>query len=210
MSIITISRGTFSGGTSFAQDLAKKLGYRHLSREQLAEEAIKLGVPVGRLQTAMVKPPRVSKRLGPERDHYLSCVTSILCKYALEGNLVYDGHTGHLLLPGIPHIFRVRILADMEYRINAVMSRLDISREKAIKYIEDVDIDRDKWVRFLYGADWHDPMHYDIVVNLSQMGVENATTALCVMAELPDFTLTPATIKALKNLYLANRARFLL
>jgi len=210
MSIITISRGTFGGGKAFAENLAQKLGYPCLSREQLSEEAVKLGVPVGKLQTAMVKPPRVYQRLGVEREHYLACITSILCKHALEGDLVYHGHTGHLLFPGIPHIFRVRVLAEMEHRIASVMDQLNLSREKAIDYVTAVDSDRDKWVRFLYGVDWHAPLNYDLVVNLTQMGVENASTALCVMAELPDFTLTPAAKKALQNLYLASRARFLL
>lgn len=210
MSIITISRGTFSGGKEFAENLARKLSYHCLSREDLSEEAIKYGIPVGKLQTAMVKPPRIAKRLGPERDFYLSYITSQLCNYVLEGDLVYHGHTGHLLLPGIPNIFRVRILADKEYRISNVMLRLNLSREKAIEYIENVDMDRDKWVRFLYGVDWHDPLHYDLVVNLAQMEVANAATALCSMAELPDFKLTPASIKALNNLKLSNNARYLL
>ena len=210
MSIITISRGTFSGGKEFAENLAQKLDYRCLSREELSEEAIKHNVPVGKLQTAMIKPPRVYKRLGPQREFYLSTVTSILCKYALEGNLVYHGHTGHLLFPGIPHIFRIRVLGDMEYRIDKVINRLGLSREKAIDYIRNVDVDRDKWVRFLYDINWHDPSQYDLVVNLDHLGIANATSALCTMAELPDFKLTPASEKALRNLYLSSRARFLL
>ena len=208
MSIITISRGTFSGGKEFAENLARKLGYRSISREQLSEEAIKMGVPVGRLQTAMVKPPRVAKRLGPEREFYLSCMTSLLCAYTLEGNIVYHGHTGHLLLSGVPNIFRVRVIGDMEARIKSVTERLNINREKALEYIRSVDADRDKWVKFLYGVNWDDPLHYDIVVNLSQMGAANSTTALCAMAELPDFTLTPSDIRALKNLRLSSMARF--
>jgi len=40
MSIITISRGTFGGGKAFAENLAQKLGYPCLSREQLSEEAV--------------------------------------------------------------------------------------------------------------------------------------------------------------------------
>jgi cytidylate kinase len=210
MSIITISRGTASGGKEFAENLAAKLGYPCLSREQLSEEAIKLNVPVGKLQTAMVKPPRVYKRLGAQREFYLSTVTMILCKYAQEGNLVYHGHTGHLLLSGVPHIFRIRVLADMEYRIENVMNKLGLSREKAVIYIQNVDTDRDKWVRFLYGVDWHDPSQYDLIVNLDHLGIANAATALCAMVELPDFKLTPASDKALKNLYLTSRARFLL
>jgi len=210
MSIITISRGTLVGGKNFAESLAQKLGYPCLSREQLSEEAIKLGVPVGKLQTAMVKPPRVMQRLALEREHYIACVTSILSRHAMDGNLVYHGHTGHLLFSGIPNIFRVRILDEMDHRIRSVMSELKIDRDKASKYIQDVDSDRDKWVRFLYGVDWHAPANYDLVVNLTQVGFSNASSALCSMAELPDFTPTPVSRKALQDLYLASQARFLL
>jgi cytidylate kinase len=210
MSVITISRGTFTGGQELAGDLAKKLGYRYLSREDLSEQAIKLGVPVGKLQTSMVKPPRVYRRLGRERDQYLACITMILCEKILEGDLVYLGHTGHMLLTGIPNILRIRVLADSEFRINSVIQRLKLSREKAKEYIRDVDADRDKWVRFLYGIDWHDPFNYDLVVNLDQAGIENAATALCAMAELPDFKLSPASLRAIKNLYLGSTAHFTL
>ncbi|HEX04863.1 MAG TPA: cytidylate kinase-like family protein [Bacteroidetes bacterium] len=210
MSIIAISRGSFSGGVEFAEEISRKLGWPCLGREQLSEEAIKLGVPVGKLQTSMVRPSHVQQRLGPTREFYLACVTSILCKYALQGNLVYHGHTGNLLLPGIPSIFRVRVLASQEQRIKKVCDRFDFSSEKAIEYIKGVDADRDKWVQFLYGINWHDPSHYDLVVNLDQMGVSNATTALCSMAELPDFKLTAVSIRALNDLHLSSRARFLL
>lgn len=181
-----------------------------MNREELSEQAIKLGVPAGKLQTAMVKPPRVYQRLGRERDQYLSCITMILCERILEGDLVYLGHTGHMLLAGIPNILRIRVLADSEYRTRSVMQRLNLSREKAKDYIENVDSDRDKWVRFLYGIDWHDPFNYDLVINLDQAGIENAATALCAMAALPDFKLSPASIKAINNLYLGSKAHFAL
>jgi cytidylate kinase len=210
MPIIAISRGTFSGGQEFAENLAKKLGFPCLSREELSEKAIKEGVPVSKLQTAMIKPPRIAKRLGPERNFYLSYATSILCDYALKGDLVYHGHTGHQLLPGIPNILRIRILADLEHRIAYVMDKLNINRDKALNYIENVDADRDKWVKFLFGIDWSNPSQYDMIINLTQMNSSNAATALCNMADLPDFKLTPASFKAINNLKLANSARVLL
>jgi cytidylate kinase len=210
VSVITISRGTFTGGQELAGCLARKLGYQLLNREELSEKAIKLGVPAGKLQTAMVKPPRVYQRLGRERDQYLSCITMILCERILDGDLIYLGHTGHMLLAGIPNILRIRVLADSEYRTRSVMQRLNLSRDKAKEYIENVDSDRDKWVRFLYGIDWHDPFNYDLVINLDQAGVENAATALCAMAALPDFKLSPASVKAINNLYLGSKAHFTL
>ncbi|MBD3168474.1 MAG: hypothetical protein GF307_03255 [candidate division Zixibacteria bacterium] len=210
MSVITISRGTFSGGNILATRLAEKLGFNCVSREELSDEATKLGVPVGKLQMAMVKPPRVYRRMGRERDQYLACMTMLLCEKILEGNLVYHGHTGHLLLPGISNILRIRVLADMEFRIKSVSDRLKVGRDKAKDYISNVDTDRDKWIKFLYGVDWHDPLHYDLVVNLDQTGIDNAATGLCTMAELPDFKLTPASKMAIQNLYLSSKAHFTL
>lgn len=169
-----------------------------------------MGVPVGKLQMAMVKPPRVYRRMGRERDQYLACMTMLLCGKILEGNMVYHGHTGHLLLPGISNILRIRVLADLEFRIKSVSERLKMGREKAKDYINNVDTDRDKWIKFLYGVDWHDPLHYDLVVNLDQTGIDNAATALCTMAELPDFKLPPASKIAIRNLYLGSKAHFTL
>jgi cytidylate kinase len=210
MSVITISRGTFSGGKELASRLANMLGYSYVTREDLTDEATKLGVPVGKLQMAMLKPPRVYQRMGRERDQYLTCLTMLLCERILKGNIVYQGHTGHLLLPGVPNILRIRVLAELEFRTRAVMQRLKIDREKAKQYITDVDSDRDKWVKFLYNIDWHDPFNYDIVINLDQTGPSNAASVLCSMAQLPDFQLTPAAKKAINNLLLANKAHFAL
>jgi cytidylate kinase len=210
MSVITISRGTFSGGKELASRLAQMLGYNYVTREELTDQATKMGVPVGRLQMAMVKPPRVYQRMGRERDQYLACMTMLLCEKILNENIVYQGHTGHMLLPGVPNVLRIRVLADLEYRIKAVMQQLKVDREKAKKYISDVDSDRDKWVKFLYNIDWHDPFNYDIVINLDQTGLSNASSILCSMAQLPDFQLTPAAKKAINNLLLANKAHFAL
>src|SRR4030042_438309 len=118
MQIICISRGTFSGGKTLAEKTAVKLGYRCLSREVLIEEATRAGVAVGKLEEAMLKPHIFSERLALEREHYHAFSTMFLCERATEGRLVYHGRTGHLLLPGVSHVLRIRVVADMESRIN--------------------------------------------------------------------------------------------
>jgi len=210
MAVITISRGTFGGGRQLAEKLSQKLGYKYIGREELSEQVIKMGVPVGKLQMAMVKPPGVYKRMARERDQYLACMTMLLCEQILERDIVYQGHTGHLLLPGIPHILRIRALADLEFRIRRIIQDMKLDRKKAKKYITDVDSDRDKWVRFLYNIDWNNPFNYDFVINLDQASVDNIAAGLCAMAELPDFQFTPAAKKAVMNLYLASKAHFAL
>lgn len=48
-----------------------------------------------------------------------------------------------------------------------------------------------------------------MVLNLSQMSVDNAATAACSLAELPEFKATPASANTLRDLYLGARARLL-
>mgnify|MGYP000144321061 CR=1 FL=1 len=211
MQIISISRGTFSGGKALAEKMAAKLDCPCLSREELIEEATKAGIPVGKLEEVMLKPQVFSERLALEREHYRAFSIMFICERAMEsGKIVYHGRTGHLLFPGISHVLRIRVIADMEYRINAAMRRLNLDREKAKRYIEEVEEGRHRWVHFFYGVSWDETSHYDVIVNLEQMNVDNAASALCNMAQLPDFQMTPASERAMKDLWLAAKARLLL
>jgi hypothetical protein len=152
----------------------------------------------------------MDERLMLDKDLYQSFTAKVLCERALNGNLVYAGRTGHLLLPGVTHILRVRVVTDMETRINSVMERLRLNREKAKKYIEQVEDDRERWTRTMYSVSWDFAGYYDLVVNLEQVGVANAATALCAYAQLPEFHETPASRRALEDLRLASEARLAL
>jgi cytidylate kinase len=210
MQIICVSRGSLSRGKELAHLLAQKLDYALLSREDLIEAAIKEGIQVGKLETSMMKPRAFSERLARERDHYLAFSTSYLCDRILEGPLVYHGRTGHLLLQGVGNMLRVRVLADPEYRIAAAMRSLGVDREKARRYLEQVEEDRRNWARFMYGVSWEDASQYDVIVNVEQMNAANAAAALVSMAQLPDFQMTPAARKAMDDLHLSAKARVLL
>jgi cytidylate kinase len=189
-----------------AQRLAEKLDYACLSREELIDAATQEGIQVGKLEMSMIK-AGMSQRLALERDHYLAFSTAYLCDKAMGGGLVYHGRTGHLLLPGVSHVLRVRVLADQEYRIEAVMRNLGLDRGKARRYIEEVDEDRRRWVHAMYGISWEDAAHYDMVLNLAQISMENAATMLVNIAQMPDFQMTPASRRLMEDLRLAAKAR---
>ncbi len=210
MKIICIARWNDETGKKLAETLAEKLGYSCYSREALTEEATEAGIPVGKLETAVLKPGLFTERLKLERDRYKAFATARLCEKALEGDLVYHGRTGHLLLPGVSHVLRIRVEENVERRIASAMTRLKLPRDKARAFVESVDDDIRKWVKTQYGQDWQSSAHYDIVVNLEQMGVANAATALCAVATLPEFQDTPASRQALRDLLLASRVRWAL
>jgi cytidylate kinase len=210
MQIVCISRGTLGGGQELAERLAKKLGCACLSREELIEQAIKEGIRVGKLEMAMIKPHLFSEQLAIEREHYRAFSTAYLCDRAMDARLVYHGRTGNLLLPGIDHVLSVRVVSDEEQRISRVIKELGLDHAKARKYLKEVDEDRRRWGRSMYGVGWEDVAHYDLVVNLQHMSVENAASALTVVAQLPDFQMTPASQQAMADLRLAAKSRVFL
>ncbi len=207
MQIICVSRGTFAGGKDLAEKLASKLGYQCLSREEVTEAATRSGIPVGKLEMAVMGNRPLGEQMAIDKDRFTAFLTATLCETAMREGLVYHGRTGHLVLPGVTHLLRVRVIQDQEQRITSVMERLNLSWDKAGKYVDEVDEDRRRWVRTLYNVDWQDPEHYDTVINLSHLGVDNAATGLVALAQLPEFQVTPAALRTIEDLLLASRCR---
>ena len=207
MPIITISRGSFSGGKMLAQAVAHKLGYRCIDRDQVIQKAAAWGVSQEQLRTAIEKPPTFLGQSQHTKYIYLAYIQAALTEEVRTGNAIYHGLAGHLLLGAGPHILRTRIIAPMEFRIGTVQERLNYSRKEAIAYIEKMDGDRRKWTQFLYGVDWRDASLYDIVVNLEQMNLEEACDVLCTVARLKCFASTPTTHRALNDLAKASRVK---
>jgi cytidylate kinase len=210
MQIITISRGSEILGGEFARKLAAKLDYLCIGREEILKEAKQRKISLEKLERAVFKPHLFSEQLALELDHYKALAASILCKKALKNNIVYHGRIGHILLPGVDHILKIRIIADIESRIKAVAQKLRLPKAEARKHIEQMDANMKKWVKLYYKVDCDKCSLYDIVINLSHISIDNAATAVCSMAQLPEFKATPAIIKSIQNLRLASEAQLLL
>jgi cytidylate kinase len=210
LAIISICSIPFSGGERLGKSLAEKLGYSYLSRDDVVSRANERGIPVGKLEMAAMKRPAFQERLARLKERYLAVATTILCEKAADDRIVYCGRAGHLLLPGVSHVLRVLIIPDQRQRLESAMERTRLSKEKAEKFLAEVDEDVRNWVRFIHGTDIEDPRKYDFVVNLERTSLENAATALCAFADLPDFKATPASRRALEDRLLQSRARMVL
>ena len=210
MQTVFVSRGSYRRGRELAEQLAERLGCRCLSREEVIEGATRHGIPVGKLEEAVVKRRPLTEPLSLLAQRYRAWVTTTLSQAALEGDLVYHGRAGHLALPGVSHVLRVRALTDAEDRWQSVVERLNLSRDKAIAYVEGVDEDIRRWIRTLYDLDISDPALYNLTVNCSKLAVGNVAAGLVTMAQLPEFQSTPASQRRLENLQLASRCRLAL
>ncbi len=210
MAIITISRGTMSGGKKLAELLCEKLGYKCISREIIMSAAEKYGVPEYKLFAAIQKGPSLFQRLTDERERYLTYIQATLCDLVKDDNVVYHGHAGHFILQGISHVLRIRIVADMNYRIKSAMEQQNLLEKEAEKHIREVDKQRTKWTKFLYGVDWRSPELCDMVFNLQNIDLEFVCSMIERALSLPQFKTTPESMKKMNNLLLECQVKAML
>ena len=207
MSVITISRGSLSGGQELAERVAERLGYRCVSREVLIEAAKRYGVPEPKLDELFEKKPSFWEWLTRSRDRYLVFVQAAMCEFAQAGNLVYHGQAGQQLLPGISHVLKVRLIAPVERRIRNAMEQQKIDHEAAAKHIQRIDEERSRRMHDLFDVDWRDPTLYDLLINLEHMTIDTAAELVVSLVQRPDFQPTAASNQALDDLSVACRVK---
>jgi cytidylate kinase len=210
MQIICISRGGSGYSSNLAEKLASKIGYACISREMLTDKATDYGIPVGKLEIEILKKRPLSEKLSLEVDRFKAFVTAQLCERVQQEGIVYHGRLGHLSLPGLSHVLRVRVMADPEKRIAMAMARMNLSLKKAKDYIQQTDEDIRRWIRTIYNEDSKDPSLFDVTINAENLSVESAATSIMQMAQLPEFQPTSASAQTLSDLLLASRCRLAL
>jgi cytidylate kinase len=232
MSIITISRESYTQAKEVAEKAAQELGFECLSREILIEASEEFNVPEIKLLRAIRDAPSVLDRFTFGKERYTAYVRAALLDHLQRDNVVYHGLAGHHLVRGISHVLKVRIIGNMEDRVKLVMQRAEIfeqaasamrgisspgatrpgrhreiSKERALHILEDIDEGRRKWGLHLYGIDTKDPNLYDLVIHINKLSTEDAANMICRAAGLNRFRATPESQQAIDDLLLAARIK---
>jgi len=215
MAIITISRGTFAGGKRLAELLAQRLAYRVFSREELYDKVREsYGFTGEQAAEIMENAPshlefatdRSGRRaIGLRRRQLFFALQSSLCQLLGEEAAIYHGQAGHLLLPGVDHLLRVRLVAPRAMRIDMAMEREKIGRSQACNKIDRVDSERGRWTRAFFGTDWSDTSLHDVVLNLEKIRLDDCAEVISHMTKMPPFTPTSESRQKMRNLCLSAR-----
>jgi len=210
MAIITLSRGTYNGAKDLAEYISQQLGYRLLAREDIIDKIKEWGISEPRIEQALHGRVGILQRMNLEWIRYLAFLRAVLAKEVQASpNMVYHGTKGQIALQGFPHVLSIKVVATMEYRIEAVMRRnaYGMSKKEAQRLIKNIDDDRNKWAEFLYHEDLKNDTDYDLVIDLSRLSVPEAFEIVQTTIELPKFQPTADTPKEIENLALAADLR---
>ncbi len=207
MSIVLISCQPHGAGKDLARNLAKETGWPLYSRTQVAEKAHETGIRLSRLETSVIKAPVITEKLAREKELYLSLVTKTLCEKASSGNLIYYGRAAHLLLPGTPGVVRVGVDTPFDTRADNAAKELNISRDKAVSYLNQLDDDIEKWVHYVHRDTLQNPSGYDFFLNLTHLPLDRAVAILNESVQIPTFKLTTRGVSKLDDRCLAASAK---
>ncbi len=204
MAIITISRGSYTFGMEVAKKTAEMLGYEHVSREILLEASQFFNVSEMELMHSVHDAPNILERVTHGREKYISYIRAALLTHVKKDNIVYFGHAGHLLLPDSRHVLKVRVIADMEARIDFICRQDGLTRTQAIARIEKEDKNRSLWTQYLYKVDLFDPSIYDIVININKMTIDDASEAICSLARSETYHVTEQSLKEIEDMAITS------
>lgn len=207
MSIVTISRGSYSRGKDVAEKLAGKLGYECLSRDVLLEASDEFNIPEIKLIRALHDPTSVFERFTQGKERYISYIYSSLLQHVRNDNVVYHGLAGQFFLANIPHVLKVRVIADMQDRVNEEMRRESISADKALYILQKDDEERRKWSMQMYGKDTWDSRLYDIVLHIGKLTVDDAVDILFGIVKKPNYKATTESVKMVEDLALSAKVK---
>lgn len=207
MTIVTISRGSYSRGQEVAERVAERLGYECLAREVLLKTSSEHNVPEATLEHAIRDHPSFWDRFGHKKEKYIAYIQAAFLRRLVADDIVYHGLAGQYFLHGVSHVLKVRIIADIEDRVQVVMARDKVDAKHAETILTRDDTERRKWSSFLYGVESTDSSLYDMVLHIRKFTVEDAVEMICTAVGLEHFRTTPESLAAVADLLLAAEVK---
>ncbi|WP_298038659.1 cytidylate kinase family protein [uncultured Desulfuromonas sp.] len=179
MAIITISREMGSAGIPIAHKAAEQLGYTLVDGDAIKKMAPAYGLSPEALEKADEKPPLFVDELDEKIEVDLHQIELIVLEYALKGNVIIYGRGGQDLLRTIQSVFRVRIIAPFEERVERWAEREWLDPDYARILVRRSDQQRGGFIKYYFDRDWEDPLGYDLVINTLRLSEDTAVKLIC-------------------------------
>ncbi len=174
MAIITISREMGSGGIPIVHQVAEELGYKLINGGTIKNLASDYGLTDETLQQIDEKPPAFIEQLDRQIELDMNRIQLIVLEEALKGNVIIYGRGGQDLLPGINSVFRVRIIAPFEERVERWAEQEWIDPDLARSLVRKSDQQRAGFIKYYFDRNWSNPIEYDLVINTMRLSNDTA------------------------------------
>jgi cytidylate kinase len=201
--VITVTRQYASGGAEVSRLVAQALGWTLIDNEFVDEVARRAGLPPAEVAEREERAPGLLERLArtlaagspemfittgavPQVDRDESEIVKVtervIREAAAEGRVVLVGRGAQALLARRPEALHVYVVASRPWRERMAVEQRGVDPAKASKMVDDIDEQRDRYVKTYHARHRQDVTNYDLVLNTERLGIEGA--AQLVVAEV--------------------------
>jgi cytidylate kinase len=202
MAIITISRMYGSGGSDVAARVAQRLGWSLFDNAFIDAVAERLGVSASEVQAREERTPSLVERLAsalavaspeilpppteqlPPSEERLADVTRRIIEEAVaRGNAVLVGRGAQSVLARRAGVLHVFCYAPRDALIQRVAARRGVSLAEAEKNVDEINKQRDQYVRSTFKRSWKAPENYHLCVSTEWLDIEGAADLIVEAAK---------------------------
>ena len=183
MAVITISRQVAALGDEVAGELAKKLGYKFITRKEIEKRIVELGFPESKMPKYDERKPGFFASLTKDRDEYLNYAQYAMLEAAEKKNVVIIGRGAFAVLQNVPNNISVRLVADEATRIERLRNEFNWDEKQALQRIQESDANRQGFHSSFYNVDISDPANYHIILNTGMLSLEQAVDVIAALVE---------------------------
>ena len=119
--------------------------------------------------------PTITRGHEVEDEVYIEAIESTMKEMAADGDVVFVGRGGHVILKEMTNVLRVGIVASLEDRVETIMTRESIGKEEAISTLDQRDLARRHFFKKFFELDNPDnPDLFHFTINTSEMSTDHA------------------------------------
>jgi len=206
MSVLTISRECGSNGDEIAKIISGKTGYTLLERKTIEKLIDNEAFPDIHLEKFDEHSPGFRENFTNEKDIYLDRLRTAVFKTADNGKAVIVGRGAQFILSSVPGVFKVKIIASKDIRIQRAADFIKKDFKTAERYCRKIDHERNGFNKFFFGGAWEDPAVYHLIVSTDNFTAEE-TAEIIINAYKASPVYTKTDNRILKDKLTAQSIR---
>jgi cytidylate kinase len=197
--LVTITRQYASGGSDVAALAAQQLGWTLIDNEFVEEVARRAGLPADEVAQREERAPGLLERLArtlavaspemfittagvprvEEDEGTIVRITErVIREAAALGRAVLVGRGAQAILAQRDHALHAYVVAPKPWRMKLAVERLGVDPERVDRVVDEIDQQRDHYVKTYYGRARQDVAHYDLVLNAERLGIDGAAAVI--------------------------------
>ena len=198
MPVITISRQFGAGGKTLTDQLAARLGYGVANEEiidklaqssKLSTDSIRSfeGEEDGEFQvtpsTGFIRRIFDPSKNFMDEQQYVKLLNRLIPQIADKGNIIILGRGAQFILQDRKDVVHILLLAAEVDRVKFMQAHYDLTPDEARQAVIKQGKRRLKLMKLFNSADYDQPVHYDLVVNMSKLNIDRTVDLICTLIE---------------------------